>query len=83
MVTMNQIMVKSLSGKTVVGINGVKIGILHNITVNQKSGDLIDIIVKSDPEYRSGKYKQEGEYVIVPFTDVKNVGDYIILETKP
>jgi sporulation protein YlmC with PRC-barrel domain len=80
---MNQIMVKSLSGKTVVSIDGAKIGTLHNITVNQKSGDLLDIIVKADPTYTSSRYKQEGNYVIVPFSDVKNVGDFIILETKP
>jgi len=79
---MSQIMVKSLSGKTVVSIDGAKIGTLHNVTVNQKSGDLLDIIIMTDPGYNSKKYKQEGGYVMVPFSDVKNIGDFIILETK-
>jgi len=79
---MGQVMVKSLSGKTVVGIDGAKMGTLHNITVNPKSGDLLDLIVKADPTFNSPKYRREGIYVIVPFSDVKNVGDYIILETR-
>ena len=79
---MAQVMVKSLSGKTVVGIDGAKIGMLFNITVNPKSGDLLDLIVKADPTYNSQKYHREGIYVVIPFSDVKNVGDYIILETR-
>ena len=80
---MSQIMVKSLSGKTVVSIDGAKLGTLHNITINQKTGDILDIIIKADPTYNSTRYKLEGTYVKIPFSDVKNIGDYIILETKP
>ncbi|MCC6027000.1 MAG: PRC-barrel domain-containing protein [Archaeoglobus sp.] len=73
-----RIPVRSLSRKTVVLTDGTVVGALYNITVDFKTGALVNLIVKplnEIPELR----KEENMYII-PFTAVTSLKDYIVVD---
>ncbi len=74
------ILARSLSRKTVVLTDGTVVGVLHNMTVDFRTGAIVNLIVKPQneiPEFR----KEEGMYII-PFECVRALKDYIVVDRR-
>ncbi len=71
---------KSLSRKTVTLSDGTVVGTLYNITVDLRTGTLIDLLVKPARDI-SGLKMEDGLYVI-PFESVKAISDYIVVDKR-
>lgn len=71
-----------LRGKTVMSDEGTYLGILRNTTVNEKTGDLVSILVEPSDEIDSRLYHQDhAGHLVFPFDSVRSVRDVIILST--
>ncbi len=71
---------RSLAKKTVVLTDGTVVGTLYNITVDFKTGSIVNLLVKPQneiPEFR----KEEGLYFI-PFECVRSLRDYIVVDRR-
>ncbi len=71
---------KTLARKTVVLTDGTVVGTLYNITVDFKTGSIVNLLVKPQndiPEFK----KEEGVYII-PFECVKALKDYIVVDKR-
>ncbi len=71
---------RSLARKTVVLTDGTVVGTLYNITVDFKTGSIVNLLVKPQneiPEFR----KDEGLYLI-PFDCVRSLKDYIVVDRR-
>lgn len=71
---------KSLARKTVLLSDGTVIGTVYNITVDLKTGTLIDLLVKPQNDVPELK-KQDGLYII-PFDSVKSISDYVVIDKR-
>jgi sporulation protein YlmC with PRC-barrel domain len=78
---MPDILAENLSGKTVMGSDGAELGLLYNITMDLKTGELHDLIVDpqegsvSDDSFDTDDY---GHY-LVPVGRVQAVKDHIVV----
>ena len=71
---------KSLAKKMVLLSDGTIVGTVYNLTVDLRTGSLIDLLVKPQndvPELR----KQDGLYII-PFDNVKSISDYVVIDKR-
>ncbi|MFB6354123.1 MAG: PRC-barrel domain-containing protein [Halobacteriales archaeon] len=79
---MPEILAENLSGKAVMGSDGAELGMLYNITMNIKTGELKDLIVEPDQETAfdaSFDVDEDGRFH-VPVHRVQAVKDYIVVE---
>lgn len=78
---MADILAENLSGKTVMGADGAELGMLYNINMDLKSGELHDLIVDpqegsvKDADFQTDDY---GHY-LVPVSRVQAVKDHIVI----
>ncbi len=77
---MAKIFAKNLSKKNVVSSDGSVLGVLYNIVMDAPTGDLIDLVVKPDMSNDKSRYKPEGNYILVPFSSVRAVRDFIVVD---
>jgi sporulation protein YlmC with PRC-barrel domain len=71
-----------LRGKTVMSDEGTYLGILRNTTVNDRTGDLVSLLVEPSDEIDSRLYHQDGEgHLVFPFDAVRSVRDVIVVAT--
>ncbi|WP_178647014.1 PRC-barrel domain-containing protein [uncultured Methanobrevibacter sp.] len=57
------------------------LGVLDELIVNEKTGKIVDIAIKIDSErnvHLKGA-KRNGNHLLVPFTKVEKVGEFIIV----
>lgn len=57
------------------------LGLLDELIVNEKTGKIVDIAIKIDSErniHLKGA-KRKGNHLLVPFTKVEKVGEFIIV----
>ena len=47
---MSEILAENLSGKAVMGSDGTELGMLYNITMDLKTGELADLLVEPDEQ---------------------------------
>jgi len=71
---------KSLSKKVVLLSDGTVVGSVYNVTMDLKTGSLVDIVIKPQNEVPDIE-KQNGLYII-PFESVKSVSDYVVLDRR-
>ncbi|HDN73978.1 PRC-barrel domain containing protein [Archaeoglobales archaeon] len=71
---------RSLARKTVVLTDGTVVGTLYNITINYKTGSIVNLLVKPQTEIPEFK-KEEGLYFI-PFECVRSLKDYIVVDRR-
>ena len=80
---MSDILAENLSGKSVMGSDGTELGLLYNITMDLKSGQLHDLIVDPDEEVPAHKVdfdvNEHGRF-LVPVNRVQAVKDYIVVK---
>ncbi|WP_292468665.1 PRC-barrel domain-containing protein [Methanolobus sp.] len=77
---MANVFAKNLSSKQVMATDGTEIGILFNIVMDIKTGDLIDLIVKPDMSLDTSRYKVDEQYILLPFESVRAIKDYIVVD---
>ncbi|MEM3178771.1 MAG: PRC-barrel domain-containing protein [Archaeoglobaceae archaeon] len=71
---------RSLSRKTVVLTDGTVVGTLYNITVDFKTGALMNLIVK--PLNEIPEFRREEDMYIIPFSCVHALKDYIVIDKR-
>jgi sporulation protein YlmC with PRC-barrel domain len=72
---------KSLAKKMVLLSDGTVVGTLYNITVDLKTGAILELIIKPAQNPVPELEKQNDLY-IVPFESVKSISDYIVLDKR-
>ncbi len=80
---MTGILAKNLSGMEVMGADGVELGMLYNVTMDLRTGQLFDLIVEPNedinPMALDFDTDDEGR-LHVPVRKVQAVKDYIVVE---
>lgn len=79
---MPEILAENLSGKAVMGSDGAELGMLYNITMNIKTGELQNLVVEPNEEtaFDSDFDVDEDGRFHVPIHRVQAVKDYIVVE---
>ena len=69
-----------LRGKTVMSEEGLYLGILRNSTVDEKTGELINLLIEpsDDVDPRLYHLDKQGNLVF-PFSSIKSVKDVVIV----
>ncbi|MDR2873856.1 MAG: PRC-barrel domain-containing protein [Methanobrevibacter sp.] len=65
-----------------VATNNARIlGQLDELLINEKTGKIIDIVVKLDTDQKVNikGARSDGEHILVPFSRVEKVGEFIIV----
>ena len=78
---MADILAENLSGKAVMGSDGTELGMLYNITMDLKSGELADLLVTPNEDIGDAgfDYDEQGR-LHVPVSRVQAVKDYIVVK---
>ncbi len=77
---MGKVFSGSIAGKEVVNIDGAVLGVLENVVLEIKTGKLIELVIKPDKELNRMKYREEGKFVLIPFSSVVAIKDYIVID---
>jgi len=69
-----------LRGKTVMSEEGLYLGIFRNSTVDERTGDLLDVLIEpsDDVDPRLYHLNEQGNLVF-PFSSIKSVKDVVII----
>ncbi|RJS78759.1 PRC-barrel domain containing protein [Methanophagales archaeon] len=79
---MKKISAQKMSGKMVMDLDGGEIGILHNVVADAATGMLSELVVKPVAELDTSGFKEEDEYIVIPFQVVKAIKDVIIVDRE-
>lgn len=79
---MARIFAKNLSKKNVMSSDGSVIGVLHNIVMDVQTGKLVNLVVKPDMSVDKSRYQMEGNYILIVFSAVRAVRDFIVVDKK-
>ncbi|UUX93490.1 PRC-barrel domain-containing protein [Methanoplanus endosymbiosus] len=71
---------RSLSKKQVMSTDGIIIGTIRNIMVDLDSGEVINLVVKPEPNFDTSGYTIDGDRLFVPFEAVRDIRDYIVVD---
>ncbi|CQR48845.1 MULTISPECIES: PRC-barrel domain-containing protein [Haloferax] len=80
---MADILAENLSGKAVMGSDGTELGMLYNITMDLKSGELHDLLVQPNEQISPGRVsfdRDDRGRFRVPVNRVQAVKDYIVVQ---
>jgi|Deesub1362A_J573_1020465.scaffolds.fasta_scaffold08112_3 sporulation protein YlmC with PRC-barrel domain len=78
-----KVMENELRGRKVMSSEGLYLGIIRNITVDERTGKLIDLIVEPSDKIDPRLYHQNEEgYLLFPFESVKSVKDVVVLSEE-
>ncbi len=77
---MARIFAKNLSKKNVMSSDGSLLGVLYNIVMDIHTGELINLVVKPDLSVDRARYQAEGNYMLLPFSAVRAVRDFIVVD---
>jgi len=69
-----------LFNKQVMATDGTEIGTLSNVVIEIKGGHIIDLMVSPNPNFDITRYKKEDNYILIPFSSVSAIKDYIIVD---
>ncbi|MCK4811920.1 MAG: PRC-barrel domain-containing protein [Methanosarcinales archaeon] len=79
---MARIFAKNLSKKNVMSSDGSVIGVLYNIVMDVRTGKLVNLVVKPDMSVDKARYQMEGNYILIGFSAVRAVRDFIVVDKK-
>jgi sporulation protein YlmC with PRC-barrel domain len=69
-----------LRGKTVMSEEGLYLGILRNSTVDEKTGELLNLLIEPSDDVDPRLYHLDKQgYLVFPFNSIKSVKDVIII----
>ncbi|NMB86171.1 MAG: PRC-barrel domain protein [Methanosaeta sp. PtaB.Bin018] len=77
---MGKVFAGTMAGKEIVNIDGAVLGELENVVFELKTGKLVDLVVRPDSELNRMKYREQGKFVLIPFSSVVAVKDYIVVD---
>jgi sporulation protein YlmC with PRC-barrel domain len=77
---MGKVFAGTIARKEIVNIDGMVLGELENVQFEIQTGKLVDLVVKPDPELNRMKYRENGKFVLIPFSSVVAVKDYIVVD---
>lgn len=76
---MAEILAENLSGKSVVGSDGAELGMLYNVTMDLKSGELKHLLVDPAENVTSNFEVDDHGHYMVPVGAVQAVKDHIVV----
>lgn len=69
-----------LRGKTVMSEEGLYLGILRNSTVDERTGELIDVLIEPSDDVDPRLYHLDNHgNLVFPFSSIKSVKDVVII----
>lgn len=69
-----------LRGKSVMSEEGLYLGVLRNSTVDEKTGELLNILVEPSEDVDPRLYHLDSQgHIVFPFNSIKSVKDVIII----
>lgn len=75
-----KILENELRGKTVMSEEGLYLGILRNATVDDKTGELLNILVEPSDDVDPRLYNLDKQgHLLFPFGSIKSVKDVVII----
>jgi sporulation protein YlmC with PRC-barrel domain len=77
-----EIFAKNLSNKQVMGSDGTDLGALYDLVIDVNTGDILDLMVKPDPDLNVQEFKIENDFLLLPFDSVRAIKDYIVVDRK-
>ncbi len=69
-----------LFNKQVMATDGTEIGLLTNVVVEIKGGNIIDLMITPNPSFDTSRYRKVDNYILMPFGSVSAIKDYIIVD---
>ncbi|MDD5617302.1 MAG: PRC-barrel domain-containing protein [Candidatus Methanoperedens sp.] len=79
---MAKILAKNLSNKRVMLTDGSELGTVNNVIMESKTGQLLYLMVKPNTFVDISKYKNQANYLLIPFEAVRAAKDYAIVDKK-
>jgi sporulation protein YlmC with PRC-barrel domain len=79
-VVVSKVFAGSVAGKEIVNIDGAVLGEMENLVFDLSSGQIVDLVIKPDSNLPRQKYREEGKFVLIPFSSVVAVKDYIVVD---
>jgi sporulation protein YlmC with PRC-barrel domain len=77
-----EIFAKNLSNKQVMSSDGTDLGTLYDLVVDVNTGDILDLMVKPDPDLNVQEFRVENDFLLLPFDSVRAIKDYIVVDRK-
>jgi sporulation protein YlmC with PRC-barrel domain len=77
---MGKVFSGSIAGKEIVNIDGMVLGELDDVIFEAQTGKMVDLKVKPDKELNRMKYREDGRFVLIPFSSVVAIKDYIVID---
>ncbi|HVL87465.1 MAG TPA: PRC-barrel domain-containing protein [Candidatus Thermoplasmatota archaeon] len=78
-----RILASEVKGKTVMSDEGMMIGRLRNVVVEDKTGELTQVLVEPSDDVDPRLFKRDDRgYLVFPFDAVKSVRDVIVISTQ-
>lgn len=75
-----KILESELRGKTVMSEEGLYLGILRNSTVDEKTGELLSILIEPSDDVDPRLYHLDNQgHLVFPFQSIKSVKDVVII----
>ncbi len=62
--------------------DGSVIGVLYNIVMDVRTGKLVNLVVKPDMSVDKSRYQMDGNYILIGFSAVRAVRDFIVVDKK-
>jgi sporulation protein YlmC with PRC-barrel domain len=76
-----KVLATELTGKTVMSDDGLMLGRLRSIEMNESTGDLTNVLIEPSGDVDPRLFKRDDRgYLIFPFDNVKAVRDVIIMD---
>ncbi len=79
---LSKVFAGDLAGKEIVDIDGTVLGEVENVIFDLSTGHLIDLVAKPDSQIHRQKYREDGKYVLIPFSSVVSIKDYIVVDNS-
>ncbi len=77
-----KVLATELKGKTVMSDDGLMLGRLRNVTMNDATGELSDVLIEPSGDVDPRLFKRDDRgYLIFPFQNVQAVRDVVIVNT--
>lgn len=78
-----KVMEKEIRGKKVMSNGGLFLGVIRNITVDERTGKLLDLVVEPSDKVDPRLYHQDEEgNLLFPFESVKSIRDVVVLSEE-
>jgi sporulation protein YlmC with PRC-barrel domain len=77
---MGKVFAGSIADKEIVNVDGRVLGDLENLIYDVMTGRLVDLVVKPNSGLDRSRYREDGKYVLIPYSSVVAIKDYIVVD---